>query len=133
VNRSPFAKIGPEPIIDDPRMTLEHLRVYWALASSVPKGTDRCKVGQRLVSRIVKRSQATVSRRISDLVAWGHLEVDASEHGKRARYILKSVAFQVKPKESIGKIQRSAAPRRSETWKARMCAEANDERAKEIG
>ncbi len=48
MNRSPFAKIGPEPIIDDPRMTLEHLRVYWALASSVPKGTDRCKVGQRV-------------------------------------------------------------------------------------
>jgi hypothetical protein len=133
VNRSPFAKIGPEPIIDDPRMTLEHLRVYWALASTVPKGRDRCKVGQRLVSRIVNRSQATVSRRISDLVAWGHIEAEVSEPGKRSRYLLKSIAFQVKPKESIGKIRRSPAPKRSETWKARMWAEANDERAKEIG
>jgi hypothetical protein len=133
VNRSPFAKIGPEPIIDDPRMTLEHLRVYWALASSVPKGGDRCKVGQRLVARIVKLSQATVSRRIGDLVRWGHLEVETSEPGKRARYILKSVAFQIKPKESIGKYPRSRAPKHSESWKARMWADANDERAKGIG
>ncbi len=85
-----------------------------------------------MVSRIVKLSQATVSRRIGDLVAWGHLEVEASEHGKRARYTLKSVAFQVKPKE-IAKVHRSPAPRRSETWKARMWAEANNERAKEVG
>jgi hypothetical protein len=132
VNHSPFAKIGPEPIIEDPRMTLEHLRVYWALASSVPKGTDRCKVGQRLASRIVKLSQATVSRRISDLVQWGHIEVEASEQGKRARYILKSIAFQVKPKESIGK-SAGHARRSSEIWKARMWAESNDERAKGIG
>jgi hypothetical protein len=107
---------------------MDHLRIYWALASSVPKGSNRCKMGQRLVSKLTNLSQPTVNRRIKDLVDWGHINVEPGAPGKRSSYVLTSMAFQIKQKP-----QRAAtAPsKRGETWKARMWAEASAEREKE--
>lgn len=98
MTRSPFAKVGPEPVLDDPRMTMKHFKVYWTIASAVPKDSNKSRMGTRLIAKIVKQSQRTVCRKIDDLIAWGHMTV-AGENGHRSCYALTSGAFQVKAKE----------------------------------
>lgn len=95
---SGFGKIGQE-LIDDSRVSIEHIRVYWALAKTVPSGKNKCSLGQRRIGQIVSLSQKTVNRRINDLISWGHVIKSESRHGRRAEYILTSVAFQCKPKQ----------------------------------
>jgi hypothetical protein len=134
LKRFGFAKIGPE-LLEDERVTLTHARIYWNMARTVPKGSNQCRIGQRFIARLRNISVATVNRRIAELVEWGHVEKTDAAPGKRASYVLTSVAFQVIPKEHSERKSafRGGSPKRSETWKARMWAEANDERAKEIG
>ena len=99
MNRSAFGKIGPEVILDDERVTRKHLKIYWMLASAVPRGKDECWIGQRLISKHVRQSQPTVNRKIKDLERWGHVEILAGANGARSHYRLTSIAFQVKPKD----------------------------------
>lgn len=111
MSRSAFGKMGPEPILDDQRVTISHLRVYYMLIASVPNGMDRCWIGQRLITKVLRASQTnwpvqlrehwsqmTVARRIQDLIAWDHVKLGPRENGRRTCYVLTSIAFQCKPK-----------------------------------
>jgi hypothetical protein len=117
---SPFSKIGPE-LIEDQRIKFAHLRVYWMLASVVPKGKDACRMGTRKIAERTKISQRSVCRRIGELIAWGHVELLDTRKGDRSHYRLTSIAFQIKPKEQP---QRGYKPARKQPMTVRAAARA---------
>jgi hypothetical protein len=88
--------MGADCILDD-RVTLEHVRIYWSMSKAVPRGTNRCKIGQRRISEVVNVSQSTVCRRIQDLIEWGKV-IHHGGRGERAVYELTDPAFLLKAK-----------------------------------
>ena len=83
----------PEEVLFDQRLNVEHLRVYGAIASSVPWWRNTSNIGQRLIARLMKASQATVSRRVEDLIRFGHIKLKPDKTGRRACYEMASLVF----------------------------------------
>lgn len=116
LGQSGFAKMGPA-IMFEVRITLEHLWVYWVLAKSVPRGKNRCTVGLRWLAKFISSfnqqvtiSKTTVSRRIEDLIEWGHLIRHERFSGGRATYELTDPAFLLVRKDSIGTAAEAPTP-----------------------
>ncbi|HXI85300.1 MAG TPA: helix-turn-helix domain-containing protein [Verrucomicrobiae bacterium] len=97
-----FSKVPPE-VLYDQNLTVEHLRVYGALASSVRGGRNTTNIGQRLISKLTKLSKTTVGRRLKELAEFGHVVSEVDHKGMRAHFRMISPVFAVYDRKSYGR------------------------------
>ena len=105
-----YARI-PASVLLDKSLKPDAVRIYGLLALSVYQGSVT-RVGIRQLGRVIGRSPATVSRRLSELVANGHVKTLKLKNGQRAWYELTSPVFgQKQGHETVVVRGQSGAPR----------------------
>lgn len=83
----------PASVLLDLTINSDAVRVYALLTLSVYEGSV-ARVGMRQMGKIMGKSAATIGRRIGELVAAGHLTIDAKrKNGQRGYYRLTSPVF----------------------------------------
>ena len=97
VNQKRFSKVNhyariPREVLIDAVISSDAKIVYAVLAMSTFQGAV-AYVGQRLIGKILGTSQATVSRRLSELEKAGHIKQTPDGRGKRAHWELLSPVF----------------------------------------
>ncbi len=99
--RERYAKL-PDSVLKGTGLSAESKLVYAILARHVFKG-GLVYIGQRRIASMLEMSQASVSRRIKELLSAGHIEMtDIGSPGKRRGYHLISTTFLPREKKQYG-------------------------------
>ena len=76
----------PAELASDMQLEAIHLRLIILMNAWVPRGSDVFSGGERYLAKCLQVSQATISRRLTDLANWNRIEKLPRAHGHRAQY-----------------------------------------------
>jgi len=93
----------------DPKVSDRAFRVYAVIAAYKPHGSNVASVGQRLVARRLRKSQAYISKQVKYLMEAGWIGIQQVAAGRRTVYVLLSQAYSASAAKADG-ITESVAP-----------------------